>query len=255
MTTLAAELESLRDILAKLPRRRILPANQMRPTRRVLERVLKAMDIVPDLPEARLERVRREIIEAQRAGSDLSKLPILVLRDAVWLLWPATPDGVNRSELRRAILTHIGSRKLILRRLIDVWLLRFSGDDDSFVEVGRQIDRHLATDHSGMLGRWKDAHRTYDLFNATTGPDQLAARILQEVSGGTLEACHLDNPARASGGFLRAVHYSVSKRLSRHLSEGRGEEIQERAIKFYAPDGRLRFDEKTPNGTMADAMV
>ncbi len=42
MTTLAAELESLRDILAKLPRRRILPANQMRPTRRVLERVFES---------------------------------------------------------------------------------------------------------------------------------------------------------------------------------------------------------------------
>ena len=76
MGTLAAELENLRDILAALPKRRILPANQMRPTRRVLERVLKALDIVPDLPEARLERVRREIIAAQRAGSDLSNLPM-----------------------------------------------------------------------------------------------------------------------------------------------------------------------------------
>ena len=255
MGTLAAELENLRDILAALPKRRILPANQMRPTRRVLERVLKALDIVPDLPEARLERVRREIIAAQRAGSDLSNLPVRVLRDAVWLLWPATSDGVNRPELRRAILAHIGSRKLILRRLIDVWLLQFSRDDDSFVEVGWRIDRQLAAKQSGMLMLWKEIHRAYGLFNATTGPDQLASRILEESEAKTLTACRLDSPVRATSGYLRAVHFALSARLPKLLTGDHGTDGLARAVKFYAPDSRLRFDEKAPNGAMADAMV
>lgn len=255
MGTLAAELENLRDILAALPKRRILPANQMRPTRRVLERVLKALDIVPDLPEARLERVRREIIAAQRAGSDLSNLPVRVLRDAVWLLWPATSDGVNRPELRRAILAHIGSRKLILRRLIDVWLLQFSRDDDSFVEVGWRIDRQLAAKQSGMLMLWKEIHRAYGLFNATTGPDQLASRILEESEAKTLTACRLDSPVRATSGYLRAVHFALSARLPKILTGDHGTDGLARAVNFYAPDSRLRFDEKAPNGAMADAMV
>src|SRR5436190_536230 len=127
----------------------------MRPTRRVLERILKALDVVPDLPEARLHQVKRDIIAAQQNGTDLSTLPGRLLRDAIWLLWPDSSDGVNRQLLRRAILVHIGNRKSMLRRLIDVWLMQFVRNDDSFVDVGRQIDRHLAAKHGGMLGLWK----------------------------------------------------------------------------------------------------
>ena len=255
MSILTSELDRLRDVVAMLPTRRVLPPNQMRPTRRVLERILKALDVVPDLPEARLKQVKRDIIAAQQNQTDLSTLPARLLRDAVWLLWPDSSDGVNRALLRRAVLAHVGTRKSMLRRLIDVWLLQFSRDDVSFVDVGRHIDRHLAAGHSGMLGLWKESHRAYDLFNATRGPDQLASRILAESEAHTLAACRLDNPARATSGYLRAVHFALSARLTKLLASGQGTVVLARAIRFYVLDARLRFVEKEPNGAMADAMV
>lgn len=255
MSTLAAELERLRDIAGALPTRRILPTNQMRPTRRVLERILKALDVVPALPEARLEKARRQIIAAQESGTDLSTLPNGVLNDAVWLLWPDAPDGVNRASLRRAILARIGTRKSMLRRLIDIWLLQFTHDDASFVDTGRQIGRHLAADHTGILALWKGIHSTYDLFNATTGPDRLASRLLAESDTQTLAACKLDNPSRATSGYLRAVHFALSERLPKLLLEDRASDVLERAVRFYNPEGHLRFDEKETNGAMANAMV
>jgi hypothetical protein len=155
----------------------------MRPTRRVLERVLKALDVIPNLPEARLEQVKRDIIAVQQKGTDLTALPSRVLRDAVWILWLDSSDGVDRERLRRAILSHISTRKSMLRRLIDVWLLQFSRDDDSFVDVARQIDRCLSGEHTGMLGLRKETHHAYDLFKVTTGPNQLASRILEDNRG------------------------------------------------------------------------
>lgn len=254
MNTLAAELENLRDIVAALPTRRILPGNQMRPTRRMLERVLKALDIVAGLPETRMEEVKRAIVAAQGRRQDLATLPFRELRDAAWLLWPDAADGVDRQQLRRAFFAHMGRRKSMLRRLIDVWLQHFLPSDGTFVDAGRQIDRHLAADHTGLLAHWKESHRAYDLFDATTGPRQLATRILQESDGQTLAACRLAGPARGTSGYVRAVHAELSAQLPKRLITSPVPALAN-AIRFYAPDGQLRFDEQKPNGAMADAMV
>jgi len=255
MSSLGSELTKLRDLVATLPTRKVLPANQLRPTYRVLERVLKAVDITPELPEARLEQVKREILAAQRGRRELLTLPGSILRDAIWLLWPDTSDGLNRSQLRRAILARAAISNSALRRLIDVWLLRFSPDDDTFVDVGRQIDRFLAADHRGILGFWKESHRANDVFNATKGPEQLADRLLKEESESLLTACRLNTPSRANSGYLRAVHLALSDRLPRHLIGPDGSSVFGRAVSFYAPKGSLRFGERTTDGAMADAMV
>jgi hypothetical protein len=255
VSTLAGELENLRSIIDTLPIRRVLPANQMRPTHRVLDRLLNALDVVPALPEARLEKARREVIAAQKRGIDPADLPLAVLNDAVWLLWPDSSDGVNRASLRRAILVRLGARKSMLRRLIDVWLLQFSGGDDSFVEVGRHIERHLGTAQKGILSLWRESHRAYDLFDAKAGPDKFAARLLEESEAQTLAACRLDGPARATSGYLRAVHFALSTKLPKRLVQADGAKVLPRGIRFYAPDNALRFDERAPNGAMADALV
>src|SRR5262249_6355045 len=141
---------------------------------------------------------RQAVIAAQRNASGYLGLSPKVLRDAVWLLWPQAKDGVNRVGLRDAIKRRLGTDNSTLRGLIDAWLLGFDKNDDSFVDVGRQIDRHLAANHSGLLALWKESHGAYDIFDAVNGPDRLASRILADASGSVLAACRLDIPSRAA---------------------------------------------------------
>ena len=255
MSIAASELDKLLDVIATLPRRRILPSTQVRPTRRVLDRVLNALDIVPaQLPEARLQQVRRDIITAQQAGDDLSKLPRRLLRDAIWLIWPIESDGLNRAQLWPAIESLLGISSSILRRLIDVWLLQFSCDDESFRDAGRLIGRYLATPQNDILEDWKEIHKAYNLFDAKRGPKGVALRILEEANADSLASCRLDSPWRATSGYRRAVHSALCELLPTSLSSDHGLDVLERALKFYAPAG-LRFDEKGPTGAMADALV
>jgi EH_Signature domain len=93
------------------------------------------------------------------------------------------------------------------------------------------------------------------LFDATAGPDRLASRVLEESDAKTLVACRLDNPSRAKSGYLRAVHFALSAKLPKLLVGDNAPKVLQRAIQFYAPDRTLRFDEKQPNGAMADALV
>lgn len=255
MKQVLSELEKLRALLETLPSRRILPANHIRPTKRVLDRILQQWDVVTQPPQDRLKSALRAILQAQSNGTDLAVLPSALLRDGIWLLWPTAGDGLDRRGLRDTILRQIGTNPGMLRRLIDVWLMTFDKDDDTFVDVGKQLDRHLGASHTGLLARWKEAHRSYDIFNATRGPELMAARLLEDSSDNVVAAYRLDTPARAAGGYLRAVHFALAERLPKLLREDRALEYFDRAVQFYAPDGRLRFDEPQPNGAMADGFV
>lgn len=254
MTTLAAALLQVRELAASLPARKFLPTDQRRPTRRVLERLLKALDIVPELPEARLAEVRREVLAAQKKAT-LAGLPMRTLRDSVWLLWPKAGDGIDRNALRRAILSRVDASKSMLRRLIEVWLLNFQVDSNSFTDVGRQIERQLGTEQRGTLGGWKEIHRSHELFRAGKGPGRIAFRILEEGTETVLAACRLNTPSRAKSGYLRAVHMALSQELPARMSKGDSSDVLERAMSFYAPQGELRFDERVSDGAMADALV
>ena len=255
MSTLLAELEKFKALVGALPRRRIVPREQDRPTFKALANVLKTWDVTARPTEDRLVRTRREVLVAQRSGRPLKNLPPAVLRDGVWLLWPAAKDGIDRDALRIAILDRIGSNKSMLRRLIDAWLIAFDPDDETFGAVGRQIDRHLAAPQAGLLALWKEAHKSYDIFDAVAGPARIADRLLKDSSGRLLAACRLDAPARASSGYLRTVHYHLSAALPQAIRGEQTVDHFERATRFYVLDGRLRFDEPGPNGAMADGLV
>lgn len=255
MSFLGVELEKLRELLGTLPARQMLPSGQVRPTRRALERVLKTLDASAVPPKDRLQATRRAIVVAQRAADGLAALPPRLLRDAVWLLWPEANDGVDRTELHDAVKRRLGRDGVLLRRLIDAWLVGFDASDDTFVGFGRQIDRNLAANHMGLLALWKEVHQAYELFDGVNGPERLATRLLDDSSGKQLEACRLDTPARAASGYLRAVHLAMSEKLPGRLQRDRAFEIFERAIRFYAPEDRLRFDEPEPNGAMVDGLV
>lgn len=255
MRTLLAELQKLTALVETLPRRRIVPREQDRPTFKALARVMRTWDVTARPTEDRLVRTLRELLGAQRSGRPLTSLPPAVLRDGVWLLWPEAKDGVDRNALRAAILDRIGSNRGMIRRLIDAWLIAFDPDDETFVAVGRQLDRHLAAPQTGLLARWKEAHKSYDIFDAVAGPARIADRLLNDPSGLLLAACRLDAPARASSGYLRAVHYRLSAALPPVISGKQALDHFERATRFYVPDGRLRFDEPGPNGAMADGLV
>lgn len=256
MSILAAELEKLHALIETLPTRRILPANQVRPTRRALELVLQTWDVSLQPPRDRLEEARRAIVVAQRSGAGLSGLPPRIVRDAVWLLWPDARDGVNRQNLRDHILMLSNSNNAVLRRLIDAWIVNFDKEDESFVGVARKIGRSLADPHTGVLELWKEAHKTYDIFNAVRGPEQLASRILEDSSGSVLAAYRLDTATRAASGYLRAVHFALSEKLPKLLRGDRALDSFQRAVGFYAPNGVLRFkDDRAMHGAMADGFV
>lgn len=257
MTDLYAELATLSDIAEALKTRRVLPSDRMRPTRRVLDRVLKTLDTQPALSEVRLDAVRREILAAQKAGRDLATLDHRLLKDSISLLWPRAADKIDRRNLAAAIFANLGKRSSLLRRLIDAWLRHFEEGDETFFAVARLIDRHLAVDHRGILAAWKEVQRTYELFDATSGPGQLAGRILGDAGSDMLKAYRLDTPARSASGYLRATHLALCLRLPKELVSAGAEEKLERAMRFFAPDNKLRFDssERRVHGAMADAMV
>lgn len=255
MKLVSSELEKLRVLLGTLPSRRPLPANSSRPTKRALDRILQHWDVIAQPPQDRLRSARLAIVQAQRDGTDLATLPPALIRDGIFLLWPSADDDLDRKSLLAAILAKIGTNTGMLRRMIDVWLMTFDSDDETFIHVGRQLDRHLAASQAGLLARWKEAHRSYDIFNATKGPELMAARLLEDVSATVLSAYRLDTPARAASGYLRAVHLAISKRLPQLLREDRALEHFDRAGSFFVTEGRLRFDEPQPNGAMADGLV
>lgn len=257
MNTLAEELDELLAAISTLKTKRVVPIDRHRPTRVAADKVARAMDSSAILTEAHIEQVRLALITAQQRGQDLSRLPIRLLRDAISLLWPSADDGIDRKKLRRAILAHVGSTKSMLRRFIDSWLLQFTHDDGGFVDDGRQIDRHLAANHTGMLAVWKDIHDAHDLFDAKLGPDNLASIILSDRDIDILSECRLATPSRANGGYLRAIHFAVCRKLPKLLGERKAEDSLERAMGFFAPDGTLRFHiaERKTHGIMADALV
>jgi hypothetical protein len=254
MSTLQSELQKLREIVRAFPARRVLPQNQIRPTRRMLERVLKEIDADAFLPDARLDLVKRQILEAQRSGAGLATLPRSILRDATAVLWPDAADGIDRTDLLHAILQLAESQRSALRRLIEAWILQFDPKNPSVQKAGIAIQRLLQSEHRGILEIWKDISVTYGFFDAATGPELLADRILEEDAD-ALAAHRLDHPLRAVSGYLRATHFALSLRLPRMLRQDDASDTIRRSIRFYAPDGKLRFDEPLPNGAMADALV
>lgn len=255
MNSAFKELQKLHNVVATLSARRILAFNQSRPTRRALERVEKAFDANPEPPADVLEQTRGAIVAAQGSGMTLSTLPIRLRRNAPWLLWPLAQDGIDRQKLRIEILREIRTDKAMLRRLIDVWLLAFEQGDDTFVEVGRHIERCLAGIHLGLLALWSESHRTYGIFDAINGPKKLASRISADASKTVLSAYRLETPAREIGGYVRVAHNLLSDQLPELLQTERASEVYELATHFFAPHGRLRLDHPSCNGAMANGLV
>jgi len=253
MSNLFAELEKLQDLLGTLPKRRILPPNQARPTRRILEKVLTTLDVEPTLPEARLQQVKREILKAQKAGGGFNELPARTLRDACALLWPKANDGIDRASLVIAIFDQAKRSSSTLRRLIDNWIMQFDASDTEMAALGKALGDALKDKKGGILAQWGAAHAEFAIFDADRGPIRLA-QALQENRIRALEACRFDNPIRAAAGYIRAVHKEFSRNLPKSLATS-DMNLFACAIEFYAPSGVLRFKEEIPNGQMADALV
>lgn len=255
MKFLSIELEKVRALVGTLPRRRILPPTSARPTWQALQHVQAKWDTTSIPPEDRVEQVKRAVITAQKSDGGLSQLHPRLMKDAVWLLWPTTSDGINRPALRRAVLERVENSNALLKRLIDAWFLNFDSSDVSFAEVGRQIDHHLEIRNAGLLATWKEANKNFDLFNSSVGPGRIADRILEEDSSNVLSVCRLDTPVRATSGYLKAVHHALSSRLPKLLVTDQSVDIFGRAKAFFVPGPHLRFDTPETDGGMADGLV
>jgi hypothetical protein len=256
MSDLRSAIADLSALIDALPQRHVLPPEARRETHRMLLAITKGHDVVPAMPPSeRLEQVWRDVQRARTAGEDLAALPHRTLRDVAWLLWDPRRQAAKLPGLLPVLLARADARSNMLRRLIEVWLRDFDPMDQSVSEVGLHIAKALKPHHAGPLDRWRVLNERYDFFNAAIGPSRLAQTLLREASLAPLNAAGLNEPMRASGGFMRAVTGAYGQGLPTQLRGANGAAVLAEARNFYAPAGQLRFDEPAARGAMADALV
>ncbi len=256
MSELDAALSDLNALISAIPQHRALPGEAARATHKVMVAITNGHDIPPAVPQPdRLDQVWRELREASRIGEDLASLPPRTLRDSIWLLWDKQRSLIELPGLLGLLLGRARTDSGILRRLIDAWLRDFDPALPGIASVARQISTALAVHEASPLDRWRRTNETYHIFDAAAGPKALARTLLAGGSSSVLAETWLDAPLRASGGFMRAVAAAFGLGLPTRLRTNANSATITGAACFYAPDGKLRFDEPEARGAMADALV
>ncbi len=256
MSELDAALAGLRTMIAAIPQRHALPSESQRATHKAMLAITNGEDRPPPVPQPdRLDQVWSELQHVSLAQGDFSSLPPRTLRDAAWLLWDRRRGAVELPGLLPALLTRSETNTSMLRRLIEAWLRDFRPGLREAASVGEHIARMLHDKDLDQFGRWREAHSRFKLFDAATGPTRLANSLLDAASLTPLQQIRLDAPMRASGGFMRAVAAAFDEELPKKMCSANAAAVLEVARAFYAPNGKLRFDEPKARGTMADAMV
>ncbi len=259
-------------------------AGEPRPTREALARLAAAVQVLrqsrlPEMPgsaravadlgaaerapnepgQAHLDEARATI--AAGVG-DLDRVPDRQMREAPWLLWTATAPLAGLPGLLDRVEAMAGTRGSVRRKLIEAWLLGFAPDAPRIEEGGRMIGRLLAASPDARLDLWREADRTLALFDARFGPARVAAALLtspQSVEA-VLRLAGLDDPARAGGGYARAVQSEVLAQFDEALRGRQPDEVFSRCAAFLAPQftesgSRLRFDDSESRGMLARGLL
>jgi hypothetical protein len=256
MNDLAAAFAALGDSIAALPQRHALPLESARPTHKAMLAITQGHDPPPAMPRRdRLDEVWATLRQTARAGEGWDDLPGGVLRDAAWLLWDPRRAAADLPGLFDAIMEQAAARSGTLRRVIEAWLRDFDPANPTVAAAGRRIATALRGQASGALGRWRDAHATYGLFDAADGPSRIAEVLLGRTSLALLAELRFDEPSRATGEYMRSVAAAFNQALPQLMRRGDARALAAVAAEFHAPGGALRFDEPAANGAMADAMV
>mgnify|MGYP001028701224 CR=1 FL=1 len=256
MSELAEALSGLDALISALPQRRVLPPEAVRATHKMMVAITNGRDTPPVVPQPdRLDQVWRELCEASRAGEDLALLPPRTLRDSIWLLWDRRRSVVDLPGLMEVLLDRSKVHSGFLRRLVEVWLRDFDPALQGITSVGRHVAKVLLTSDVGPFDRWRATHEAYQLFDAAVGPKGLARALQARSSVPVLAETRLDAPMRATGGFMRSVAKAFGSGLPAHLRAEASIAALDGATSFYAPGGKLRFDEPAARGEMANALV
>jgi hypothetical protein len=166
--------------------------------------------------------VATRIHEAVQASGVRSVAP-RDLRDAPWVMWEGPKPVVELPGVLDATVAKAERSRSGLKRLIEAWLRAFRKDRPGIAQAGRAIAQLVARTDDHRFHRWREAHSRFSLFDASTGPGKLAVAVLSgsEAPGSALAAAGLDDPLRASGGYMKAVHDEALRIGSRALRDAR----------------------------------
>jgi hypothetical protein len=240
MSHIRTALGRLAAAISLLPRAFTPPPE---PASAILVRQLQAQDAATPPPLQDLEALRRRL-QLFYTGQSRQPPTRREMRYAVWLLWNGSPQGAAIPGLMQDVLAAAAGSPWRIRLLIAAWLRDFAPGSDTVRAGGAAIRRLLDNTPDSALDRWRAAQARYAMFTADAGPQRIGTALLhgpQEVKD-ILAATGLDDPAHASGDYMRAVLRSLLAMLPQALRSDAGEFALQRAFTVLAPDGRLRFD-------------
>lgn len=196
-------------------------------------------------PNQEMEPLRRRL-HAFFTGRDKAPPTRRELRNAAWLLWNGSPQGAEIPGLMAAVVEAAGASPRRTRLLIEAWLRDFVAGSATVRAGGEAIRTLLASSRDPLLDRWREAQTAFAMFDADRGPGRIGAALLtgSQSVGEVLAAAGLDDPFRASGGYMRAILRGMLGGMPKVLRGGGGRSGLERAFAVLAPDGTLRFDKE-----------
>jgi len=186
---------------------------------------------VPLPDPAFLEGLRRSL----RAACDRNRLadvPRRELRMAPMVFWNGTPEAATFPGLLELYLENAARRQAWLRQLLESWLRDFGPDRARIGDTGKALGRLLATASAPRLTLWRDAHATYQLFDAASGPRTLGGALLlgQPPVPIILAQTGMDDALRADGQFFRIAVGSLLASLPAALRSSDAELAWARAV-------------------------
>jgi hypothetical protein len=217
---------------------------------------LNASDSAVALPvDAVLDVIRNRLISGYSEGG--GQYLRSDLRASVWLLWAEKQPLSELPGLLDAVLTQAYTSNATARALIEAWLRAFSQDSSSIRRTGISIRQLLIARPTPRLEIWRNADRRVGLFDAREGPRKLAGDLISgaETIDEVLSASGFDDPLRASGGYIRAIHQEIIAKVSGLMTRPDADRSLERALAFLAPKEILRFAEPKSRGEMARGLL
>ena len=192
-----------------------------------------------------LETLRRRL-QAVYAGKDRTPPTRRELRNAVWILWNGSPKGADIPGLLDAVIGAASASPRLIRAMIEAWLRDYASDSGIAQAGGLAIRRLLRASQDTLLQRWKEADRDFTLFDASKGVPRIAKALLSgpQETAQVWMAIGLDDPFRATGGYMRAILSELLAILPTALRASNGRVTLDRSLVILAPDDKLRFGQE-----------
>jgi hypothetical protein len=210
-------------------------------------RYLGAADAAPNPPPlADLDAVWRRLHQVCLGDSAPHEIDVKDLRRAPWVFWHGQPVAVTFPSLLDQVVTHAQVSPRTLRFLIEAWLRDYARDAPKMSEVGLAIQRLLTDNASTRMDAWRKAHSRFQLFDAESGPMELARVLLtgSQPVATILEEAGFNDPLRAVSSYLKAVQQQLLARMAETLRGSKASERTVRAFQFISNGIQLRFDDQ-----------